>query len=184
MFSAINLYLCCTVMISSCLTSLDIECIGYRLLVSLELLHIPFQLWTTVFVLIYAIINILNRRIVAYSRAHFGQGTGSILMDDVMCTGQEKSIGHCAFNGWSNHDCTHFEDAGVDCNGIFFRFYFYNEKNRNNNKLKRPSSNPNAFLPIANIVLSKVWILVKEICNVWILVKEICKEFHVGRSYS
>ena len=51
----------------------------------------------------------------ARRRAEFGQGNGSILMDDVWCTGYEDSIIDCGYRGISDHDCDHSEDAGVVC---------------------------------------------------------------------
>ena len=50
----------------------------------------------------------------AFGSAYFGQGTGlPILLDNVECTGSELSITNCTFN--PNHNCVHFEDAGVRC---------------------------------------------------------------------
>ena len=51
----------------------------------------------------------------AYSSAHFGQGTGSILMDDVNCSGSERSLALCSFKGFGLENCEHYEDAGVAC---------------------------------------------------------------------
>ena len=50
---------------------------------------------------------------VAYGSAYYGAGTGSILMDDVACTGSESILASCSHT--SNHNCAHSEDAGVSC---------------------------------------------------------------------
>ena len=47
--------------------------------------------------------------------AHFGQGTGNIILDDVRCNGQETRIAECNHYGYLNHNCGHSEDAGVVC---------------------------------------------------------------------
>ena len=38
-------------------------------------------------------------------------------MDEVQCTGDEEFIANCPFDGWGSHDCSHYEDAGVVCEG-------------------------------------------------------------------
>uniref|UniRef100_A0A1X7UPS9 SRCR domain-containing protein n=1 Tax=Amphimedon queenslandica TaxID=400682 RepID=A0A1X7UPS9_AMPQE len=50
---------------------------------------------------------------VARLAATFGEGTGSILMDDLQCTGNETEITSCTHT--SSHNCGHYEDAGVLC---------------------------------------------------------------------
>ena len=55
------------------------------------------------------------RTIQAYSAATFGQGNGSIMLDDLNCNGYETDISDCPSNGWFKNDCNHWEDAGVSC---------------------------------------------------------------------
>ncbi len=51
----------------------------------------------------------------ALARAPFGQGMGTVWMDDVACNGTETRIQDCWHNGWGVHDCSHSEDVGIRC---------------------------------------------------------------------
>ena len=51
----------------------------------------------------------------AKTGAFFGEGPGQILLDDVDCNGEERSLGACTHRGYGVHDCNHSKDAGVIC---------------------------------------------------------------------
>ena len=51
----------------------------------------------------------------AYENAHYGQGTGPILLDNVACSGSESSLISCSSAVLGSHNCDHSEDAGVQC---------------------------------------------------------------------
>ena len=51
----------------------------------------------------------------AISFAFFGQGTGAIWLDNVMCTGNETRLYDCQNTGIGVHNCSHIEDVGVRC---------------------------------------------------------------------
>jgi deleted-in-malignant-brain-tumors protein 1 len=54
----------------------------------------------------------------AYQNAHFGQGSGSILLDNVQCIGTEYSVFSCVHDiigTYNYYDCPHYKDASVVC---------------------------------------------------------------------
>ena len=51
----------------------------------------------------------------AHRDAYYGQGNGTIWLDDVSCSGCESNLVNCSNSGWANDDCTHSEDVGVEC---------------------------------------------------------------------
>ena len=54
----------------------------------------------------------------AIRSAGFGQGSGSIWLDSVTCTGNESALANCGHLGVNvTRSCAHNKDAGVRCSG-------------------------------------------------------------------
>ena len=53
----------------------------------------------------------------ALSNAYFGPGdtNSPIYLDDVVCFGNEERLSQCLFPAIGQHNCRHYEDAGVRC---------------------------------------------------------------------
>ncbi len=51
----------------------------------------------------------------ALLEGYYGPGDGPILLDQVECRGHEVDIAECEHPPWYEHDCSHSEDAAVEC---------------------------------------------------------------------
>uniref|UniRef100_K7GT09 SRCR domain-containing protein n=1 Tax=Sus scrofa TaxID=9823 RepID=K7GT09_PIG len=58
-----------------------------------------------------------GQAVAAPTGAHFGAGSGKIVLDDVQCLGSESHLGQCVPRGGAGHNCGHLEDASVICAG-------------------------------------------------------------------
>ncbi|XP_068927324.1 scavenger receptor cysteine-rich domain-containing protein SCART1-like [Petaurus breviceps papuanus] len=56
----------------------------------------------------------------ALGEAAFGQGTGTVWLDEVQCKGSELSLWDCPAEPWGHSDCGHKEDAAVNCSGSYY----------------------------------------------------------------
>ena len=58
--------------------------------------------------------------VTAHISAYFGQGSGSIWLDNLACTGSEATLFDCPHSGVGIHNCVHSDDAGVTCKLLFY----------------------------------------------------------------
>ncbi|XP_047570098.1 scavenger receptor cysteine-rich domain-containing group B protein isoform X4 [Lutra lutra] len=59
-----------------------------------------------------------GQALAAPGEAHFGQGRGPILLDNVKCRGDESTLLLCSHIRWDAHNCDHSEDASVLCRSL------------------------------------------------------------------
>ncbi|XP_041072384.1 deleted in malignant brain tumors 1 protein-like [Carcharodon carcharias] len=50
-----------------------------------------------------------------YTTQSFGEGSGTIWLDEMECNFHESAIWQCRTDPWGQHNCNHREDAGVSC---------------------------------------------------------------------
>lgn len=48
----------------------------------------------------------------------YGRSSGPIFLTDLFCSGTESSLMECNRNVYDITNCYHFEDAGVECQGL------------------------------------------------------------------
>ena len=69
--------------------------------------------------------------------AGFGEGSISILLDNLRCMGDEGSLLGCVDSAdIGTHDCDHSEDAGVRCEGMAFSVIYYRDVAKYENKVR------------------------------------------------
>ena len=78
-------------------------------------LHVP-----NVITIFKTFCSFLGLDAVAFSDAYFGEGTRFIWLDNVFCSGTESTLLSCSHNRLGIHNCQHYEDAGVYCEGSLF----------------------------------------------------------------
>ena len=61
---------------------------------------------------------------VAFSRAHFGAGSGPIHLNNVDCSGSETNLINCSQNSLFHCNSGHSVDAGVRCQGRQFSVWY------------------------------------------------------------
>ena len=57
----------------------------------------------------------LGKAAAAIHRAFYGRGSGQVWIDNLDCAGTEETIRNCTHRGWGIEDCSHSEDASVNC---------------------------------------------------------------------
>ncbi|XP_053399313.1 deleted in malignant brain tumors 1 protein-like [Mercenaria mercenaria] len=124
-----------------------------------------------------------------YSNAYFGEGNGSIALDDLDCNGYEQYIGDCRTKPWFSNDCSHSEDAGIDCNAneITTSPWWYNHV-AETTEVQTPIrlvNGPTYYSGRVEIYHNGAWGTICDDDVDYDTVKVICKMlgFYIGNSY-
>lgn len=56
----------------------------------------------------------------------FGEGSGQIWLQDVVCSGSESNLNDCNLPDWGTNNCHHREDVGVVCSdGMIYQYFVF-----------------------------------------------------------
>ena len=61
--------------------------------------------------------RMLGHSSVLAAHVKYGEGSGTVWMSSLACSGSESSISECPHLGWGETSCSHSWDAGVTCGG-------------------------------------------------------------------
>ena len=50
----------------------------------------------------------------------YGEGSGTVWMSNLACSGSESNIRECPHIGWGETSCSHSQDAGVTCGSEWY----------------------------------------------------------------
>ena len=62
----------------------------------------------------------------AIGSAGIGQGSGPILLSNILCSGSEPTVFQCGHLGINVTACSHAEDSAVRCDGLQGNYALYN----------------------------------------------------------
>ncbi|KAL4221648.1 Deleted in malignant brain tumors 1 [Mactra antiquata] len=80
----------------------------------------------------------------AYHSARYGSGSGPITIDELRCNGYESDITQCSSNPWYSNDCSHSEDASLNC--YAFNYETTTHRPTRNDRTTRGNTIQNAIL--------------------------------------
>ncbi|XP_077490505.1 neurotrypsin-like [Amblyomma americanum] len=60
-------------------------------------------------------LGVANASVTVLPSAAYGPGRGPIWLDDVSCSGRERSLEECRSSSWGHNDCAHSEDVAIAC---------------------------------------------------------------------